>query len=52
MVTRRRKLELFGHVKRLDETENIREVAEMKLEKKYTSQKGSESLEHHAGMGH
>ena len=32
MVMRRRRLEWFGHVKRSDETENIREVVEMKME--------------------
>ena len=31
-VMRRRRLEWFGHVKRRDETENIRAVAEMKME--------------------
>ena len=30
-VMRRRRLEWFGHVKRRDETENIRAVAEMKM---------------------
>ena len=30
MVMRRRRLELFGHVRRRDETENIRAVAEIK----------------------
>ena len=30
-VTRRRRLEWFGHVKRRDETENIRAVVEMKM---------------------
>ena len=34
MVMRRRRLEWFGHVKRRDETENIRAVAEMKIERK------------------
>ena len=34
MVMRRRRLEWFGHVKRRDETEHIREVAEMKMEGK------------------
>ena len=33
MVMRRR-LEWFGHVKRRDETENIRSVAEMKMKRK------------------
>ena len=33
-VMRRRRLERFGHVKRRDETENIRAVAEMKMEGK------------------
>ena len=32
LVMRRRRLELFGHVKRRYETENIRAVAEMKME--------------------
>ena len=32
MVTRRRMLELVGHVKRSYELENIRAVAEMKME--------------------
>ena len=32
MVMRRRRLEWFGHVKRRDETENIRAVVEMKME--------------------
>ena len=31
MVMRRRRLEWFGHVKRRDETENIRAVVEMKM---------------------
>ncbi len=31
-VMRRRRLEWYGHVKRRDETENIRAVAEMKME--------------------
>ena len=31
-VMRRRRLEWFGHVKRRGETENIRAVAEMKME--------------------
>ena len=30
-VMRRRRLEWYGHVKRRDETENIRAVAEMKM---------------------
>ena len=34
MVMRRRRLEWFGHVKRRDETENIRAVVEMKIEEK------------------
>ena len=34
MVMRRRRREWFGHVKRRDETENIRAVAEMKMEGK------------------
>ena len=34
MAMRRRRLEWFGHVKRRDETENIRAVAEMKMEGK------------------
>ena len=34
MVMRRRRRERFGHVKRRDETENIRAVAEMKMEGK------------------
>ena len=33
-VMRRRGLEWFGHVKRIDETENIRSVVEMKMEGK------------------
>ena len=33
-VMRRRRLEWFGHVKRRDETENIRADAEMKMEGK------------------
>ena len=33
-VMRRRRLEWFGHVKRRGETENIRAVAEMKMEGK------------------
>ena len=33
-VIRRRRLEWFGHVKRRDETENIRAVVEMKMEGK------------------
>ena len=31
MVMRRRKLDWFGHVKRRDETENIRAVVEMMM---------------------
>ena len=31
-VMRRRRLEWFGHIKRRDETENIRAVVEMKME--------------------
>ena len=34
MVMRRRRLEWFGHVKRIDETENIRAAVEMKMEGK------------------
>ena len=34
MVMRRRRLEWFGHVKRRDETENIRAVTEMKMDRK------------------
>ena len=34
IVMRRRRLESFGHVKRRDETENIRAVVEMKMEGK------------------
>ena len=34
MVMRRRRREWFGHVKRKDETENIRAVVEMKMERK------------------
>ena len=34
MVTRRRMLEWFAHVKRRGETENIRAVSEMKMEGK------------------
>ena len=34
MVMRRRRLEWFGHVKRGDETENIRAVVEMTMERK------------------
>ena len=34
MVARRRRLEWFGHVKRREETENTRAVAEMKMERK------------------
>ena len=34
MVMRRRRLEWFGHVKRSDETENIRAVVGMKMEGK------------------
>ena len=33
-VMRQRRLEWFGHIKRTDETENIRAVAEMKMEGK------------------
>ena len=33
-VMRRRRLEWFGHIKRRGETENIRAVAEMKMEGK------------------
>ena len=31
MVMRRRRLEWFGHVKRRDETENLRAVSKMKI---------------------
>ena len=54
----RRRLEWFGHVKRRDETENIRAVAEIKMKRKTKvavvrySQKGPESLENQGGMGH
>ena len=34
MVMRRRRLEWFGHVKRRDKTDNIRAVAEIKMEGK------------------
>ena len=34
MVMRSGRLEWFGHVKRKDETENIRAVVEMKMEEK------------------
>ena len=34
VIMRRRRLEWFGHVKRRDETENIRAVVEMKMEGK------------------
>ena len=34
MVMRRRRLTWFGHVKRIDETETIRTVVEMKMEGK------------------
>ena len=63
-VIRRRRLEWFGHIKRRDETENIRAVVEMKMEgkrlrgrpklkwKDACGQKGTESLEHRGGMGH
>ena len=33
-VMRRRRLEWFGHIKRRGETENIRAVAELKMEGK------------------
>ena len=60
-VMRRRRLEWFRHVKRRNETENIRAVAEMKMEGKRPkrktkvavvrySQKGPESLENEGGM--
>ena len=64
MVMRRRRLERFGHVKRRDETENIRAVVEMKMEgkrprgrpklswKDTVRPEGPESLEHQEGMGH
>ena len=64
MVTRMRRLEWFGHVKRGDETENIRAVVEMKMEGKrprgrpklrlkYTvGGSQDESMEHQGGMGH
>ena len=64
MVMRRRRLERFGHVKRRDETENIRAVVEMKMEGKRprgrpklswkgtVRPEGPESLEHQEGMGH
>ena len=60
---RHRRLEWFGHVKRRGETENIRAVAEMKMEgeapwrktkfamKRYC-QKGHGRLENQEGMGH
>ena len=34
MVMRRRRLEWFGHVKKRHETEHIRAIAEMKMERK------------------
>ena len=34
MVMRKRRLEWFRHVKRRDETENIKAIAEMKMEGK------------------
>ena len=34
VVMRRKRLEWFGHIKRRDETENIRAVVEMKMEGK------------------
>ena len=61
MVMRRR-LEWFVHGKRRDETENIRAVAEMKLEGKRPrgrpklrwkeTVRRHESLEHQGGMSH
>ena len=62
-VMRRRMLQWFGHIKRGDETENIRAVAEMKMDEKRPrgkpkvavvqyNQKGPESLENQGGMGH
>ena len=38
MVMTRRRLEWFGHIKRRDESENIRAVAEMKMEGKILSE--------------
>ena len=62
MGLRRRRLEWFGHVKRKDETENIRAVAEMRMEGKRprgrpsfqwnNSRNGHESLEDQRGMRH
>ena len=62
-VMRRGRMEWFGQVKGRDETENIRAVAEMKMEGKRPrgrptfvveryGQKGPESVENHGGMGH
>ena len=63
LLTKRRRLEWFEHVKRRDGTENIRAVAKMKMEGKRprgrprliwkdTVRKRHESLEHQGGMGH
>ena len=61
---RRRRLEWFGHVKRRDETENIRAVVELKMEGKRPrgrptkvemegyDQEGHDGVEHQGGMGH
>ena len=61
MAVRKRRLEWFMNIRRRDETENIRAVVEMKLERNRQeenrccdgehSQKGHESLEHRGGMG-
>ena len=61
MAVRRRWLERFRKIRRRDETENIRAVVEMKLERnrpggkpmlrRKHSQKGHESLDHRGGMG-
>ena len=60
IVMRRRRLEWFRHVKRRYKTENIRAVAELKMEGKrprgrpklrWKDQEGPESLEHRRGMG-
>ena len=49
MVMRMRRSECFGHVKRRVKKENIRAIAELKLEGH--CQKGHESLERQGGMG-
>ena len=59
MAMRRRRLESCGHVKRRDETENIRAVVKMKMEGERSRGRPNRwedtvrrGLEHQGGMGH